>query len=231
MHARYEAIKPWLEFPLALLMLAISTPVILVSMLLVKLTSHGSSLYTQKRVGLNGKRFTIYKIRTMYIDSERDGVARWCLPGDPRVTPIGWILRKCHIDELPQLINVLIGDMSLIGPRPERPELVPQLERALPDYRKRLSVRPGITGLAQVQQPPDENLYTVRRKLSFDLCYVERMSLWLDVRLILATGLKCLGFSFVAISRILDLPDPNGDLESEFAMSKSDRARSLVSDS
>src|SRR5262249_42757238 len=153
-----------------------------------------------------------------------DGVARWSLPGDPRITPIGWVLRRCHIDELPQLVNVMIGDMSLIGPRPERPELIPQLVRALPEYRNRLFVRPGITGLAQVQQPPDENLYTVRRKLNFDLCYVERMNLWLDVRLILATALKCLGFSFVAIGRILNLPDPNGDLGNEFVMSKSDRA-------
>ena len=105
-----------------------------------------------------GKVFTIYKIRTMYQDSERHCGPRWCVPGDPRVTPVGRFLRRCHVDELPQLINVLKGEMSLVGPRPERPEFLAQLERALPNYRQRLTVRPGLTGLAQVQQPPDTDL-------------------------------------------------------------------------
>ena len=104
---------------------------------------------------MEGKVFTIYKIRTMYQDSERHSGPTWCVPGDPRVTPVGRFLRWSHVDELPQLINVLMGEMSLVGPRPERPEFLAQLERALPDYRQRLTVRPGVTGLAQVQQPPD----------------------------------------------------------------------------
>ena len=96
--------------------------------------------------------------------------------------------------------------MSLVGPRPERPEFLDQLERALPNYRRRLTVRPGLTGLAQVQQPPDTDLFSVRRKLNYDLCYVERMSLWLDVRVMVGTVLKCLGVPFVWIGRILQLP-------------------------
>jgi lipopolysaccharide/colanic/teichoic acid biosynthesis glycosyltransferase len=207
-NAGYAAVKPWLDFPLSLILLVVATPIILLSVLLVKLTSRGRLLYTQDRLGLEGKVFRIYKIRTMYLDSERDGVARWCVPGDPRVTPVGRFLRWCHLDELPQLINVLKGEMSLVGPRPERPAFLPQLERALPNYRERLTVRPGITGLAQVQQPPDENLHTVRRKLNYDLCYVERMSLWLDLRLILGTVFKLLGVPFDLIRRILWLPAP-----------------------
>ncbi len=172
----YESIKPWLDFALALVMLLISAPIILLAVVLVRLSSRGPLIYTQKRLGLGGKVFTIYKIRTMYQDSERDGGPRWCVPGDPRVTPVGRLLRWSHVDELPQLINILKGEMSLVGPRPERPEFLDQLERALPNYRQRLTVRPGLTGLAQVQQPPDTDLSSVRRKLNYDLCYVERMS-------------------------------------------------------
>jgi lipopolysaccharide/colanic/teichoic acid biosynthesis glycosyltransferase len=228
----YEAIKPWLDIPLALVMLVVSTPIILFCILLVKLTSRGPALYTQKRVGLAGKVFTIYKIRTMYLESEPDGVARWSGPGDPRVTRVGRFLRFCHLDELPQLVNVLMGEMSLVGPRPERPELVSPFELALPNYRRRLSVRPGITGLAQVQQPPDVNLFTVRRKLNYDLCYVERMDLWFDARLILATVLKCLGFPFATIGWILHLPQPNAYVDSEYLVPKTEfRAEALISDS
>src|SRR5262249_56317768 len=113
---------------------------------------------------------------------------RWSMPGAPRVTPLGWFLRASHLDELPQLLNVLKGEMSLIGPRPERPEFIPELERALPCYRQRLNVRPGVTGLAQVQLPADSNLASVRRKLAYDLYYVERLSPWLDRRLLACTA-------------------------------------------
>ena len=112
----------------------------------------------------------------MYQDSERHSGPTWSLPGDPRVTPVGRVLRWTHLDELPQLINVLMGEMSLVGPRPERPEFLAKLEHDLPDYRRRLAVRPGVTGLAQVQQPPDTDLASVRRKLNYDLYYVERLS-------------------------------------------------------
>jgi lipopolysaccharide/colanic/teichoic acid biosynthesis glycosyltransferase len=209
--SNYESIKPLLDFVVALVLLLLSAPMILVALVLVKLSSRGPSIYTQKRLGLGGRVFTIYKIRTMYLDSERDGPT-WAVPGDPRVTPVGRVLRACHLDELPQLINVLSGEMSLVGPRPERPELVAKLERGLPGYHLRLAVRPGVTGLAQVQQPADTDLASVRRKLKYDLCYVERMGPWLDARLIAGTALKCLGVPFAWIGRTLQLPDPNAHL-------------------
>jgi lipopolysaccharide/colanic/teichoic acid biosynthesis glycosyltransferase len=122
------------------------------------------------------------------------------------VTPIGRFLRWAHLDELPQLVNILRGEMSLVGPRPERPELVGPIERALPTYRRRLSVLPGLTGLAQVQQGPDTDLFNVRRKLNYDLYYLERMSFWLDLRVLLGTVLKCSGVPFDTIGRVLGFP-------------------------
>ena len=141
----------------------------------MKLTSPGPAFYTQTRVGQGGRPFTIYKLRTMIHNCESLTGPRWCMPGDPRVTPAGWLLRVTHLDELPQLLNVLRGEMSLVGPRPERPEFLPQLERALPAYRQRLVVRPGVTGLAQVKLPADTDLDSVRRKLAHDLYYIERL--------------------------------------------------------
>jgi lipopolysaccharide/colanic/teichoic acid biosynthesis glycosyltransferase len=217
--SRYESVKPWIDFGLAMVLLLFSAPIIFLAVILVRFSSRGSSTYTQKRLGLKGQVFTIYKIRTMYQGSERNGVPIWCVPGDRRITPLGRFLRFSHIDELPQLINVLKGEMSLVGPRPERPEFLAQLERAFPDYRVRLSVRPGLTGLAQVQQPPDTDLSSVRRKLNYDLCYVERMGLWLDLRLIVGTVLKCVGVPFLWIGRILQLPNPNVHLDFESSSS------------
>jgi lipopolysaccharide/colanic/teichoic acid biosynthesis glycosyltransferase len=144
-------------------------------------------LYSQTRLGRRGKPFRIYKIRTMHYDCERLSGPAWSTHGDTRVLPVGRLLRRLHIDELPQLWNILRGDMSLVGPRPERPEFVPQLERLLPCYRQRLSVQPGLTGLAQVHLPPDSDLESVRRKLAFDLYYIRRGNLWLDVRILAAT--------------------------------------------
>jgi lipopolysaccharide/colanic/teichoic acid biosynthesis glycosyltransferase len=180
-------------------------PVILVAMILVRVTSSGSPIYTQKRVGQNGLQFTIYKIRSMYVDSEVYG-PRWSLPGDRRVTPIGQLLRWSHLDELPQLYNVIRGEMSLIGPRPERPELIAQLERALPHYHLRHTVRPGISGLAQVLQAPDTDLGSVGRKLKYDLHYVDRMSFFLDARIYLATILLFLGISGRSIAGMMRFP-------------------------
>jgi lipopolysaccharide/colanic/teichoic acid biosynthesis glycosyltransferase len=228
----YESIKPMVDVALALAMLLVSAPIILISVILVRLNSGGPLIYTQKRVGRGGKVFTIYKIRTMYHDSERTCGPRWCVPGDPRVTPVGRLLRWSHLDELPQLINILMGDMSLVGPRPERPEFINQLERALPDYRQRLRVRPGLTGLAQVQQPPDTDILSVRRKLKYDLYYVERVNPWLDFRLIVGTGMKCLGIPFASIGRILQLPDPDGRASGNSHVSEPElTAGSLVSNS
>lgn len=202
----YGQFKTGLEVVLAALMLVVFSPLILVSMLLVKWTSKGPALYSQERLGRGGRRFMIYKIRSMYFDCERHSGVRWATVNDPRITPVGWFLRMTHLDELPQLWNVLRGDMSLIGPRPERPEIACDLEEALPDYRDRLVIRPGITGLAQVQLPPDEDLDSVRRKLNCDLYYIERMNPVLDLQILLATATKVIGIPCAAACRALRVP-------------------------
>jgi lipopolysaccharide/colanic/teichoic acid biosynthesis glycosyltransferase len=202
---RFDTFRSLPDLFLALVILTLLSPLILLSLILVRLTSRGPAIYKQERLGLDGKSFTILKIRSMYLDSEIDG-PQWSRPGDTRVTPIGRLLRWSHWDELPQLINVLRGEMSLIGPRPERPEIIDQLERVLPRYRDRLTVRPGLTGLAQVLQPPDTDLASVRRKLNYDLYYVDRQSLWLDFRIIIATALLFLAVPGWAIATLMSFP-------------------------
>src|SRR5205823_149848 len=149
----YVSWKPRVEFVLALVGFFLSAPVILLAAVLIKLTSRGPAFYTQVRLGKDGRRFTIYKLRTMYHRAEATTGPIWAAPGDHRVSTVGKLLRATHLDELPQLVNVLMGDMSLIGPRPERPEIVHQLQARIDKYLHRLTVRPGITGLAQVQLP------------------------------------------------------------------------------
>jgi lipopolysaccharide/colanic/teichoic acid biosynthesis glycosyltransferase len=202
----YLWVKTVVDRVAALLLLALTAPLILLAMVLVKLTSRGPALYSQTRLGRHGMPFTIFKIRTMAHECESLTGARWSVPGDARITPVGRWLRKSHIDELPQLWNVLCGAMSLVGPRPERPEFVPRLEQALPHYRDRLRVRPGVTGLAQVQLPPDTDLGSVRTKLAYDLHYVRNLGFWLDVRIVGATVLKMAAVPFRAIRWILSFP-------------------------
>ncbi|HWY86580.1 MAG TPA: sugar transferase [Gemmataceae bacterium] len=173
----------------ALILLAMTLPLIILAAIAVKMTSRGPVIYSQTRLGRRGKLFVIYKLRTMTHNCEHVTGPQWCVPGDSRVTWIGRFLRNTHIDELPQLWNVLRGDMSLVGPRPERPEFAHALEKVLPLYADRLEVRPGITGLAQVQLLPDSDVASVRRKLAHDLYYIRTMSSWLDLRLLLATSL------------------------------------------
>jgi lipopolysaccharide/colanic/teichoic acid biosynthesis glycosyltransferase len=204
----YVAVKGVADFLLAVVLLILAAPVILVCGLLVRLTSPGPALYTQVRLGQRGRPFRIFKLRTMRTDSETVGGAQWSRPGDPRVTFIGRLLRRTHLDELPQLWNVLKGDMSLVGPRPERPEFVPGLEQALPGYRNRLLVKPGVTGLAQVQLPPDTDVHSVRRKLAYDLHYLARIGVWLDLRLILCTAFHMLGVPYATLGRLFLLPRP-----------------------
>jgi len=191
---------------LALVLIALASPLLLFAALLVKLTSRGPVLYSQVRLGRDGRPFTLYKVRTMVHQCESLTGARWSIPGDPRITLIGRVLRRSHLDELPQLWNVIRGDMSLVGPRPERPEFVPQLEQAIPRYRDRLLVLPGLTGLAQVQLPPDTDLDSVALKLAYDLFYVGRRGFWLDVRLLAGTALKIAGVPFGALRKVLGLP-------------------------
>jgi lipopolysaccharide/colanic/teichoic acid biosynthesis glycosyltransferase len=186
--------------------LVILAPVIALTALLVRATSRGPAFYTQTRVGRNGRLFTIFKIRTMIHECESLTGPRWSMPGDPRITPIGHFLRRTHLDELPQLLNVLRGEMSLIGPRPERPEFTAKLERALPAYPERLRVRPGVTGLAQVHLPGDTSLASVRIKLAHDLYYIQQLNPGLDMRIMVCTLLRVLGVSFESIRRLSGLP-------------------------
>jgi lipopolysaccharide/colanic/teichoic acid biosynthesis glycosyltransferase len=192
------------EIILAAVLLILLWPLILVSMVAVWISSPGSPLYSQRRLGLRGRPIVIYKIRTMYADCERATGAVWSVPDDARVTTMGRFLRKTHLDELPQLFNVVRGDLSLIGPRPERPEIAAQLEPVVPHYRRRLEIRPGLTGLAQVLQPPDTNVGSVRRKLELDLLYIERGGPIMDLRiLLLGTPLHIIDYPCHKIAQLM----------------------------
>jgi lipopolysaccharide/colanic/teichoic acid biosynthesis glycosyltransferase len=203
----YPTLKRIFDFVAAVAIFICAIPVMIVMGLIVKLTSRGPVIYSQKRVGLHGRDFMIFKIRTMYQDAESRSGPQWATEHDPRITPIGRFLRKSHLDELPQLVNILRGEMSLVGPRPERPEFTCQLEKAIPHYRERLSVRPGVTGLAQIQLPPDVDLQSVRKKLSCDLFYVEHLTFWLDFRILLVTALGLVGIKYPLGCRLLRIPD------------------------
>jgi lipopolysaccharide/colanic/teichoic acid biosynthesis glycosyltransferase len=206
-HRWYLLCKRAADFLLAALLTVPAVPLILLAALLVKLTSRGPAFYTQTRVGEDGRLFSIWKLRSMVHNCESLTGPRWSMPGDPRVTRVGAFLRASHLDELPQLLNVLRGEMSLIGPRPERPEFVPELERELPGYWQRLMVRPGVTGLAQVQLPPDSDLTSVRNKLAHDLYYIRHLNPWLDARLLVCTVFYALGLPFGIAGRLLGIPD------------------------
>jgi lipopolysaccharide/colanic/teichoic acid biosynthesis glycosyltransferase len=155
--------------------------------LLIRLDSPGPILYRQERVGRGERRFQILKFRSMYVDAEADSVPRWAQINDPRVTRIGAILRRTRIDELPQLVNVLRGDMSVVGPRPERPSFVHTLHQKIPFYGVRHLVRPGITGWAQINYEYTASLEDTRRKLEYDLFYVKNHNLFLNLAIILQT--------------------------------------------
>lgn len=186
-HSWYLGCKLAMEWIAATLLLVVLSPLILLLAALVKLTSSGPAFYRQVRLGQNGRPFSICKLRTMTQNCEATTGPVWSGANDPRVTGIGRFLRDTHLDELPQLWNVLRGEMSLIGPRPERPELVARLERLIPHYGDRLLLRPGLTGLAQVQLPADSDVSDVRRKLSHDLYYVRQLSFGLDLRILICT--------------------------------------------
>jgi lipopolysaccharide/colanic/teichoic acid biosynthesis glycosyltransferase len=180
---------------------AVLLPIILMFMLLVRLTSKGPIFYSQLRCGKDGKPFKMYKIRSMVHNAETEG-AIWSCDDDPRITTVGRIMRKRHIDELTQLYNVLRGEMSLVGPRPERPEFVEILKEQIPGYEHRMLVLPGMSGFAQLNFPGDADIEDVRRKLIFDLEYIENASFWLDVRILAATWFQ---FLFTKFSRTLPL--------------------------
>lgn len=183
----YYATKRVLDIAAGVLGLVVLSPLFLITAILIKLTSRGPIFYTQVRVGKDGIPFKMYKFRTMRTDAETGTGAVWAKENDDRIIPVGKILRKAHIDEIPQFVNILKGDMSLIGPRPERPEFVKKLSLQIPDYEKRLRVKPGLTGLAQVWHSYDETLADVRKKVKYDLMYIKKMCLWTDLRIFFRT--------------------------------------------
>jgi lipopolysaccharide/colanic/teichoic acid biosynthesis glycosyltransferase len=204
----YAAAKTAFDYAVAFAALPFALVLIGLAAIAVKLTSPGPVFYTQTRVGLNGRKYKIIKIRTMRANVEAVSGIQWSQKGDRRITRVGRFLRTTHIDELPQLFNVLLGQMSLVGPRPERPEVIQAkgLNQLVPGYRHRLRVKPGVTGLAQCQLPADTDVTSVRYKVVYDLYYVEHMSLLLDLRLIAATLFRACGAGPSTLRRLFLLP-------------------------
>jgi len=169
------------------LLILVSAPVMLVTALSIKLESKGPVFYRQERVGANGRNFMVIKFRSMRTDAEKDGQPRWAQANDDRVTRVGHIIRRLRIDELPQLFNVIVGDMSLVGPRPERPFFVEQLTNEIPYYAVRHSLKPGVTGWAQVRYQYGSTIEDSQEKLQYDLYYVKNHSLLLDIVVLFET--------------------------------------------
>jgi hypothetical protein len=202
---RSERVTRVFNVIVATLMLVVASPIMLLAAIAVRMSSNGPVFYMQERVGLDrrwnrtrainerrredlgGAPFTIYKFRSMRVDAEVNGQAVWAKKDDDRVTKVGKILRASRIDELPQLLNVIKGDMNIVGPRPERPSIFIRLREQIAEYPVRQRVRPGITGLAQVSNPYDQTIDDVRRKVMFDMEYMRRQSLFEDIRIMLKT--------------------------------------------
>ncbi len=184
--SNYEAVRRMMDATVAALGLLLTLPLWPLIALAVRLDSPGPVLFRQRRVGQHGRLFTIYKFRTMRVDAEADG-ARWAVRDDPRVTRVGRFLRRSRLDELPQLLNILRGDMALVGPRPERPEFVRQLEQLLPHYRLRHLIKPGLTGWAQIHYGYGASVADALRKLCYDLYYLKHRALELDVAILFRT--------------------------------------------
>jgi lipopolysaccharide/colanic/teichoic acid biosynthesis glycosyltransferase len=202
---RSETLCRAFNFIIALVIGVITLPVMVLTALAVRLTSRGPVIYSQTRVGLDrrwnsmrsihdrrgedvgGSQFTIYKFRSMRVDAEKDGVAVWAKKDDDRCTTVGRFIRKVRLDELPQLWNVLAGDMNLVGPRPERPSIFVRLREEIPNYAVRQRVKPGLTGYAQIYHGYDSDIAGVRKKLELDLRYIKEQSMLTDLRLLVLT--------------------------------------------
>ncbi|WP_394554596.1 UDP-phosphate N-acetylgalactosaminyl-1-phosphate transferase [Priestia aryabhattai] len=181
-------IKRIIDVLFSLIGLIITLPIILLVSILIKLETPGPFFFLQERVGLNGKYFYVIKLRSMTVDAEKNG-AQWAEKNDPRVTRVGTFIRKTRIDEIPQFINVLVGDMSLVGPRPERPIFTAMFNEDIPGFVERLKIKPGITGWAQVNGGYE---ITPKEKLALDCYYISNFSLVLDIKIILKTIIICL---------------------------------------
>ena len=182
-----KKVKRFMDFFVSLLIILVSSPVIIATAIAIKLESKGPILYKQERSGLNGKPFMVYKFRSMVQDAEKKSGPVWSSKGDSRITKVGNFIRKVRIDEIPQMINIFKGEMSLVGPRPERPFFVEKLSQEIPLYRRRLKVRPGLTGWAQVKHKYDESIDDVKMKLRYDLFYIENMSIRMDINILFRT--------------------------------------------
>jgi len=189
-HTYSTASKRAVDLALGGLALVLGLPILAVCALMVKLSSRGPLLFSQIRVGKNGKLFRMYKFRTMTVDAESDTGAVWATRKDPRVIPACRWMRISHMDELPQIFHVLAGTMSLVGPRPERPCILAELEDHYPNVRERLAVKPGITGLAQVRNGYDSSIESFRHKLAADLEYIEGVGVLADLKIMFLTVTK-----------------------------------------
>jgi len=182
-----KKLKRVMDIFVSLFILLVTLPVTIIVAILIKIDSKGPAFFIQKRCGMNGEVFKIIKFRSMFVNAEEETGPVWSSKDDPRITRVGKIIRKMRIDEIPQMFNVLKGEMSLVGPRPERPFFVDKLSGEIPFYTRRLKVRPGITGWAQVKHKYDESIEDVKIKLRYDLFYIENMSLRMDFKIILRT--------------------------------------------
>jgi exopolysaccharide biosynthesis polyprenyl glycosylphosphotransferase len=179
----YLGAKRIFEIIFSIVLLLFTLPVLVLTIIAIKWESPGPIFYRQERVGINGKRFSVIKFRSMRTDAEKNG-PQWAVKNDPRVTQVGKFIRKSRIDELPQIINVLRGDMSLIGPRPERPMFTEQFAKEIPGFKKRLSVKPGLTGWAQVNGGYEA---TPAEKFALDMYYIKHQSFRFDLEILFRT--------------------------------------------
>lgn len=201
---RYFSTKYRVERALGVVLLVPAMPLIAICWCVVKITSRGPGIYRQTRVGLEGRTFQVLKLRTMRMDAEVNG-PQWSAKGDSRITRLGKVLRKLHLDELPQLVNVAKGEMALVGPRPERPEFVALLSEVIPGYKRRLIVKPGITGMAQINLPADTDLRSVERKQVLDLYHIDNATFWLDKRMVLLTAFRVFSISNDRLTQLMGL--------------------------
>ena len=182
-----KKLKRLIDLIISFLILIVSSPIIIIASIAIKLDSKGPVFFKQERLGQNGKPFNVLKFRSMIQDAEKYTGPVWSQKDDPRVTRMGSVIRKLRIDEIPQMMNVLKGEMSLVGPRPERAYFVEKLSKEIPYYKRRLKVRPGVTGWAQVKHKYDETIEDVKIKLRYDLFYIENMSIRMDFKILLRT--------------------------------------------